>query len=76
MDNTSLIKLIKRRVFRGKKHVIRLSLVRLGGRDYRQTRSKEGLKMLATILKRPIYRIRGVSNARRGIRTRFQVEDP
>ena len=36
MDNTTLINLIKRRVFRGKKHVIRLSLVRLGGCNYRQ----------------------------------------
>ena len=37
MDNTTLIKLIKRRVIRGNKHVIKLILVRLGGRDYRQT---------------------------------------
>ena len=41
MDNASSIKLIKRRVIRGNKHVIKLILVRLGGRDYRQTTSKQ-----------------------------------
>ena len=37
MDNASSIKLIKRRVIRGNKHVIKLNLVRLGRRDYTQT---------------------------------------
>ena len=43
MDNASSIKLIKRRVIRGNKHVIKLNLVRLGRRDYTQTITKADL---------------------------------
>ena len=53
MDNTSSIKLIKRRVIRGNKHVIKLILVRLGGRDYRQTMTspsiQESLKRISKL---------------------------
>ena len=44
MDNASSIKLIKRRVSRGKKHVIKLVLVRFGGRDYKQTKQLAELR--------------------------------
>ena len=61
MHNASSIKLIKRRVSRGNKNVIKLILVRFGGRDYKQTSSQIKSSYITT-KRGPYSKVRFVPN--------------